>query len=76
MFLTSQDIHLGVNESLTDSARVISRFSDIILGTFCCHISSQSAQIYRLPSFKQPCAQHPSETIAAYFYFNICGRSR
>ncbi|KAF6027950.1 OTC [Bugula neritina] len=31
IFLSSQDIHLGVNENLSDSARVISRFSDIIL---------------------------------------------
>jgi len=37
MFLSSQDIHLGVNEHLTDTARVISRFSDIILARVYSH---------------------------------------
>ncbi|KAM6143557.1 ornithine transcarbamylase, mitochondrial isoform 3-T3 [Erethizon dorsatum] len=30
-FLTSQDIHLGVNESLTDTARVLSSMTDAVL---------------------------------------------
>lgn len=30
-FLTSQDIHLGVNESCTDTARVLSGFCDVVL---------------------------------------------
>ncbi|KAL4656906.1 ornithine carbamoyltransferase, mitochondrial [Arapaima gigas] len=30
-FLTSQDIHLGVNESTKDTARVLSRLTDLIL---------------------------------------------
>lgn len=42
MFLSSQDIHLGVNEHLTDTARVISRFSDIILGMKKCIPLTQS----------------------------------
>lgn len=36
-FLTSQDIHLGVNESCTDTARVLSGFCDIVLARVNCH---------------------------------------
>ncbi|CAB1322536.1 unnamed protein product [Coregonus sp. 'balchen'] len=36
-FLTSQDIHLGVNESSTDTARVLSGLSDIVLARVCSH---------------------------------------
>nr|XP_046219610.1 ornithine transcarbamylase, mitochondrial [Oncorhynchus gorbuscha]XP_046219611.1 ornithine transcarbamylase, mitochondrial [Oncorhynchus gorbuscha] len=36
-FLTSQDIHLGVNESSTDTARVLSGLSDIVLARVNSH---------------------------------------
>uniref|UniRef100_A0A8C6U4I0 ornithine carbamoyltransferase n=1 Tax=Neogobius melanostomus TaxID=47308 RepID=A0A8C6U4I0_9GOBI len=36
-FLTSQDIHLGVNESSTDTARVISGLCDIVLARVYSH---------------------------------------
>ncbi|XP_034042339.1 ornithine carbamoyltransferase, mitochondrial [Thalassophryne amazonica] len=36
-FLTSQDIHLGVNESSTDTARVLSGFCDIVLARVYSH---------------------------------------
>ncbi|KAJ8013446.1 hypothetical protein DPEC_G00053360 [Dallia pectoralis] len=36
-FLTSQDIHLGVNESSTDTARVLSGLCDIILARVYSH---------------------------------------
>lgn len=36
-FLTSQDIHLGVNESCTDTARVLSGLCDIVLARVYSH---------------------------------------
>ncbi|CAB1415150.1 unnamed protein product [Pleuronectes platessa] len=36
-FLTSQDIHLGVNESSADTARVLSGFCDIVLARVYSH---------------------------------------
>ncbi|XP_028993217.1 ornithine transcarbamylase, mitochondrial [Betta splendens] len=36
-FLTSQDIHLGVNESSVDTARVLSGFCDIVLARVYSH---------------------------------------
>ncbi|KAF0026580.1 hypothetical protein F2P81_021317 [Scophthalmus maximus] len=36
-FLTSQDIHLGVNESCRDTARVLSGFCDIVLARVYSH---------------------------------------
>ncbi|XP_036397026.1 ornithine carbamoyltransferase, mitochondrial [Megalops cyprinoides] len=40
-FLTSQDIHLGVNESTTDTARVLSGLTDIILARVNSHTTLQ-----------------------------------
>ncbi|KAI4896187.1 hypothetical protein NFI96_006664 [Prochilodus magdalenae] len=36
-FLTPQDIHLGVNESTRDTARVLSGLADIVLARVCSH---------------------------------------
>ncbi|KAL2080801.1 hypothetical protein ACEWY4_022654 [Coilia grayii] len=36
-FLTPQDIHLGVNESTTDTARVLAGFADIVLARVYSH---------------------------------------
>ncbi|XP_063070659.1 ornithine transcarbamylase, mitochondrial [Engraulis encrasicolus] len=40
-FLTPQDIHLGVNESTTDTARVLAGFADIVLARVYSHASLQ-----------------------------------
>ncbi|XP_068428573.1 ornithine transcarbamylase, mitochondrial isoform X1 [Clinocottus analis] len=40
-FLTSQDIHLGVNESSTDTARVLSGLCDIVLARVYSHSTLQ-----------------------------------
>ncbi|XP_071954800.1 ornithine transcarbamylase, mitochondrial-like isoform X2 [Antedon mediterranea] len=37
LFLTDNDVHLGVNESMYDSAKVISRFVDFFLGRVYYH---------------------------------------
>uniref|UniRef100_A0A8C5HET9 ornithine carbamoyltransferase n=1 Tax=Gouania willdenowi TaxID=441366 RepID=A0A8C5HET9_GOUWI len=43
-FLTSQDIHLGVNESSTDTARVLSGFCDIVLARVYSHTTLEELE--------------------------------
>ncbi|KAJ8255957.1 hypothetical protein COCON_G00198210 [Conger conger] len=43
-FLTSQDIHLGTNESTTDTARVLSGLTDLILARVYSHSTLEELQ--------------------------------
>uniref|UniRef100_A0A672RM55 ornithine carbamoyltransferase n=1 Tax=Sinocyclocheilus grahami TaxID=75366 RepID=A0A672RM55_SINGR len=44
-FLTPQDIHLGVNESTTDTARVLSGLADVVLARVYSHSSLEHLDI-------------------------------
>lgn len=60
LFLGAEDIQLGVNESLLDTARVLSRFNDLILA----RVSLKFLITFFLPS-------PPKITILTEFFFFV-----
>ena len=78
IFLSSDDIQLGVNESLLDSARVMSRFSDLIMARVFDH--AHVAELARESSVPVINAlsdmYHPLQTLADYMTLQVrtrCG---
>ncbi|XP_005995322.1 ornithine transcarbamylase, mitochondrial [Latimeria chalumnae] len=68
LFLTTQDIHLGVNESLRDTARVLSGFTDLILARVYKHsdldLLAQEASIPIINGLSE--MYHPIQILADY----------
>ncbi|XP_034970578.1 ornithine transcarbamylase, mitochondrial [Zootoca vivipara] len=67
-FLTTQDIHLGINESITDTARVLSTMTDAILARVYKHVDlevlAQQATIPVINGLSD--SDHPLQILADY----------
>ncbi|XP_061483403.1 ornithine transcarbamylase, mitochondrial isoform X2 [Rhineura floridana] len=67
-FLTTQDIHLGINENITDTARVLSTMTDAILARVYNHIDlevlAQEATIPVINGLSD--SDHPLQILADY----------
>mmetsp|Transcript_17280 Transcript_17280/g.30455 ORF Transcript_17280/g.30455 Transcript_17280/m.30455 type:complete len:356 (-) Transcript_17280:92-1159(-) len=68
LFLSSDDVQLGVNESIRDSALVLSRFNSIILARVFGHeIVEEVAQYSTVPVINALSSMyHPLQTLADY----------
>ena len=83
IFLGSEDIQLGVNETMLDTARVMSRFSDIIMARVFAHDDvAELAAEASVPVINALCdLYHPLQTLADYmtlqerFGTDLAGRS-
>jgi len=73
IFLSADDIQLGVNESMLDSARVMSRFSDVIMARVFEHADvAQLAAEATVPVINALSdLYHPLQTLADYMALQV-----
>ena len=73
IFLSADDIQLGVNESMLDSARVMSRFTDVIMARVFEHADvAQLAAEATVPVINALSdLYHPLQTLADYMALQV-----